>query len=283
MKACKTLIGQKRIFIDQGVEGFNAAHLGWGSAGAKDVTFSFWLKATKTGTFACRVIDFASSFSYVTELTVSNANTWQKFTHTIPGPTSGTFNTDNSAAFTIGITPSIDTSWIATSTLDTWQSGNFTGSTTQDDLLLNAGDKLWMTGVQLEPGPVATPFEHRPYGTELALCQRYYQSFTSSATETMRVSGSQHAAGGLRGSVFYPVTMRATPTTQRIGNYADMHITYYSSGTTVEPTGLNFIPNTNAMGYLQATATGESPSADNGKGGEIVFKNGAGFALDAEL
>ena len=166
--------GPNAVWTRHTVEGQNSANLGLGTSEASDFTVSFWVKSTKTGTITVNLKSSDSNLSYTTAADISSADSWQKIVKTIPGPTSGTFNTDSTAGLQLIITWSINSGWIATSTLDTWNSGNFSGSTTQSKMLLADGDIIYLTGVQIEKGKVATEFEHRSYGEELALCLRYF-------------------------------------------------------------------------------------------------------------
>ena len=159
------------------IEGYNTAHLDWGTADAKTVTLSFWVKSSVTGSMAVAFINQTETHSYVTDYTVSSANTWEYKTIVVEGPTVGAWNTNN----TIGIRLSWDLgsgSTYQTPTSDAWVSGWYyrTSSSVRPTETLNA---TWqITGVQLEIGDTATPFEHRSFGEELALCQRYYQTLT---------------------------------------------------------------------------------------------------------
>ena len=199
--------GPNAVWTKHAVEGQNSANLGLGTSEASDFTVSFWVKSTKTGTITVNLKSSDSNLSYTTAADISSADSWQKIVKTIPGPTSGTFNTDSTAGLQLIITWSINSGWIATSTLDTWNSGNFSGSTTQSKMLLADGDIIYLTGVQIEKGKVATEFEHRSYGEELALCQRYYFRLTS--TVWMYALDNTNAYN--RATIWHPVEMRANP------------------------------------------------------------------------
>ena len=210
--------GPNAVWTKHVVEGQNSANLGLGTSEASDFTVSFWVKSTKTGTITVNLKSSDSNLSYTTAADISSADSWQKIVKTIPGPTSGTFNTDTTAGLQLIITWSIDSGWIATSTLDTWNSGNFSGSTTQSKMLITDGDIIYLTGVQIEKGKNATDFEHRSYGEEFALCQRYYQIYTlCTGNDGVGIMRGSLISGASEITRILPVKMRASPTYARFG------------------------------------------------------------------
>jgi hypothetical protein len=194
----------------QFIEGYNIADLAWGTASAKPVTVSFWVRSSVTGTYSFAFRNNGETRSYVTTYTINSANTWEQKTIVIPGDTSGTWNATNGR----GIEVTFDFGRSSeTATADAWTaSGNVRLAGTVK-LVENASATFYITGVQLEAGSVATPFERRPYGTELALCQRYYyrRNFTGGNRSVATLQA--FSVGGLFGKIIdLPVTMRATPT-----------------------------------------------------------------------
>jgi hypothetical protein len=208
----RTAIAADFFAVGQRIEGFNAADLGWGTANAQTITLSFWARASVTGNYAVSLRNNDASRSYVTSITINSANTYEYKTLTIVGDTTGTWGTTNG----IGINLSIDLgtgSTYQTATANAWQAGNFVALTSGVRFVANAGATLYITGVQLEVGTVATSFDYRPYGTELALCQRYYTKFTSFGSSFAGIGcGVVEATTGSSVVVKYPVTMRASPT-----------------------------------------------------------------------
>jgi hypothetical protein len=153
---------------EQRIEGFNVADLGWGTSNAQPVTVSFWVKCSVVGTYAVRASNSVQDRDYIATYTVASANTWEYKTITIPGDATGAWLKDNGPGIRFGFS-------VAAATLVTPNQWGTTGggATGQTNLSLTNGATWQVTGVQLEAGSVATPFERRPYGTELALCQRH--------------------------------------------------------------------------------------------------------------
>jgi hypothetical protein len=159
------------------IEGFNVADLGWGAAGAQAVTLSFWVRSSLTGTFGGAFQNSAGDRAYPFAYTISAADTWEQKTITVPGDTTGTWLKTNGAGVIIRFGLGVGSTRSATA--GAWAEGNFASSTGATSVVGTDGATFYITGVQLEAGSVATPFERRPYGTELALCQRYYQRITA--------------------------------------------------------------------------------------------------------
>jgi len=163
----------------QPIEGFNTADLGWGAAGAQTITLSFWVRSSLTGTFGGAIRNSAGNRSYPFSYTISAANTWELETITIPGDTSGTWLTTNSAGIVLVFGLGAGATYNGTA--GAWAAGDFYSATGATSVIGTSGATFYITGVQLEAGSVASPFERRAYGTELALCQRYYQKWDYSA------------------------------------------------------------------------------------------------------
>ena len=202
------------LLLGQKIEGINLQHLKFGTSSAESLTLSFWVRSAKTGTY---VVEYRNANSGGTRTqsqsyTISAADTWEKKTITIDGDTASTFeNTTNSeleiylwlaagSNFTSG---SLNTSWGSDTTANRAVGVvNLADSTSND---------WYITGVQLEAGDKATPFEHLTYGEELVLCQRYFHK-----ANLPMVATSFYAAGAYttNWSVGYPFPkqMRAAPT-----------------------------------------------------------------------
>jgi hypothetical protein len=201
----------------QTVEGYNMADFGWGTANAKTVTISFWVRSSLTGTFGGAIRNSVPNRSYPFTYTISAVDTWEYKTVTIAGDTSGTWNTTNGTGMfmTFGLGQGATYS----ATAGAWAAGNFSNATGATSVVGTNGATWYVTGVQLEKGTQATSFEYRQYGTELALCQRYFQktynietvpgSATNTGAQTTRVYNTDSFIAQLLTRL--PVVMRASP------------------------------------------------------------------------
>jgi len=196
----------QRVMLTQVVEGYNIADLDWGTANAKSVTLSFWVRSSVTGTFGGSVKNSGATRSYPYTYTISSANTWERKTVTIPGDTSGTWNTDNTMGLSISFSMGAGSTFSGTA--NSWQGSDLQAPTGAVSLIGTNGATWYVTGVQLEVGSVATPFENRPIGTELGLCLRYYET---GSTVLNAFYNSGNFGGGITVHTF-KVTMRVAPT-----------------------------------------------------------------------
>ena len=197
--------------VVQGVEGFNIADLGFGSAEAQSITLSFVVQPSVTGTFGGAIMNHALNRAYPFTYTISTANAVETKTVTIPGDTTGTWLTDNQRGMRVGFCLGAGSDYLASA--GSWVGTRKHGPIGQVNLLATNGATWAITGVQLEKGSTATAFDYRPYGTELALCQRYFSKLNHDG------SGSSPVAIGIQSSTTaavlvttFPVTMRAEPT-----------------------------------------------------------------------
>ena len=168
-------------FVEHTIEGQNTIPLALGTSSAKQITLSFYVKSSLAGIFGGVIKNGAQNRSYPYQYTVNSANTWERKTITLTGDTSGTWATDNTAGLKVQWSFGAGTDYHATA--NAWGAGNKvtpnvarSGATSGTDgaLLANVNATWQITGVQLELGSVATPFEHRSYADELQRCMRYY-------------------------------------------------------------------------------------------------------------
>jgi len=215
----------------QQIEGFNTADLAWGTANAKTVTLSFLVYSSLTGTFAGGVMNSASNRSYPFTFSIPTANTWTQISVTIAGDTTGTWvgGTNGigvSVRFNLGAGSNFQ------STANTWgATGAFSVSGAVNVVGTN-GATFYITGVQLEKGSTATSFDYRPYGTELALCQRYAQVYGSGVAYERLGMGLGVSTTAVNFTFPLNVTMRASPSVSSTGSYALYNGAAVIAGTT---------------------------------------------------
>ena len=189
----------------QFIEGFNTAPFGFGQAGTRNVTLSFWVKGAKTGIHCVGFRNSGVTRGYVAEYTITTANTWEYKTITIPVDTAGTWLYDNGAGLHLVFTLASGAGSTFNTTANSWQAGNFYSTANQVNELDTIGNNFKIALVQLEAGSVATPFDVRSVGTELSLCQRYYYQILGQNLPAIVTTS------GLAVLIKFPVTMRAPP------------------------------------------------------------------------
>jgi hypothetical protein len=195
--------------LAQFIEGYNIADLAWGTANAKTITLSFWIKSSVTGSYGFGLISGSYDASYVGQYTVSSANTWEYKTVTIPGPTIGTWDSTNGRGIQLKFSLGTGSGGV-TATPNTWIVGEFVdaSSSTASPTFWSTAGAVWkITGVQLEIGTSATPFERRLYNQELANCQRYYEQTVLGNMQIPNGSGS-----AMINPISFHVTKRTSPT-----------------------------------------------------------------------
>jgi len=221
--------------VRQMIEGYNIIDLGFGTASAQSVTISFWVKSSLTGSHGAALNNGNEDRSYPFAYTISVANTWEYKTVTIPGDTSGTWDTDNTAGMII--TFGMGTGSTYEGTADAWQAGNKFQPTST---VANIGTiSNWnVTGVQLEANTTATPFENLQYGQQYTLCQRYYQTLLD--CNQSYVNAGMHVGGRLQ----FNTEMRANPTTTAtVDTSANVNNSYSF-----------YRVRTNSLGYYQSAS-----------------------------
>jgi hypothetical protein len=204
-------------YLQQSIEGYNISDLGFGAAGALTVTLSFWVRSSLSGTFGAVLVNASSNRSYPFNYTIASANTWTQITQTISGDTTGTWATDNSTGFQLRFGLGAGSTYQGTA--GAWGTANVVTTTGATSVVGTNGATFYLTGVQLEVGSVATPFEREIFSITLAKAQRYYQ------TSYPLGQVSQTATNPTDGATFIsintsdtgnggplPVAMRATPT-----------------------------------------------------------------------
>jgi hypothetical protein len=196
--------------ISQLVEGFNIADLAWGTANAKTVTLSFQVYSSLTGTFGGAIRNGDGNRAYPFTYTISSANTWTQISITIAGDTTGTWSTNNSTGlelwFSLGVGSTLS------GTAGSWSANGYVSATGATSVVGTNGATFYITGVQLEIGSTATPFERRLYNQELANCQRYCEVNGTGAAGSVADTNTSREVG-----IGFAVPKRATPSISFLG------------------------------------------------------------------
>ena len=241
------------FWLTQYIEGFNTADLGWGTASAKTVTLSFVVYSSLTGTFGGALRNSATNRSYPFTYSITAANTWTTISVTIAGATSRTWvGATNGIGINLRFGLGVGTT--SSGTAGAWASASYVSATGATSVVGTSGATFYITGVQLEAGSVATPFERRLYGQELMLCQRYYEKSyamgTVPGTSTAYTAGMTSVMNGYSSSLytFVNIPFKATKRTSATMSYWDAagnasKVTYVTGG------GLAQVDNNNAFAF----------------------------------
>ena len=263
----------------QNIEGYNIAHLGWGTLSAKPVTLSFWIKTNVTGVFAVGLENNGTDRCCIRDYKQKGDSKWNKVILTFPGCTDGTWLTTNGCGMRVrfclasGVQydDGVDGVWVNTDELCTTTSQvvNFMDST---------NNRFFITGVQLEVGKNATEFEHRSHEEELSLCKRYYQQVGPASSSVMILAGAGNGTSRIRGMHQLIPEMRATPTTT--ADTSSENFTFYAySGGAVTYSSVNGITGTSKNIHWDFNT-----STHNREGLDFDVKgSGARLQIDAEL
>jgi len=211
-----TVGAAEQFLIRQAIEGYNLADLDWGKATAKSATLSFWVRSSLTGTFGGAIYNNDGSRSYPFTYTINSANTWEYETITIPGDTTGTWQTTTSVGVSVGFGLGVGST--LSGTAGAWASAYYGSATGATSVVGTSGATLYITGVQFEKSSTATAFDYRSYGHELALCQRYFQRNVFDNDSYPFSAGYAYATNTVAAYLPLAVAMRATPTAAIVVN-----------------------------------------------------------------
>jgi hypothetical protein len=251
--------GASEIFsVRQKIEGYNVSDLDFGKSTAKTITISFWVRSSLTGTFGGAVMNSAGNRCYPFTYTISSANTWEQKTITITGDTSGTWLTTNGVGLSLVF--NLGTGSTYSGTAGAWTSSLYYSATGSTSVIGTNGATWYITGVQLEVGSTATPFERRLYNQELANCYRYYQQTTAG----LRCFVIQSGNGVRQLSLLFPTPMRASPTV---------------AGTFTEDNGGSI--STSSFSNQSTTGVICSATSSGGSTGSVLINSGV--TISAEL
>lgn len=216
-----SVVSSDVFVLRQAVEGFNVADFGWGTASAQTVTLSFWVRSSLTGTFGGSIANDTGVRAYAFSYTISSANIWTQISVTIAGDTSGTWLSTNGCGMFVGFNLGAGSSVLGTPGV--WTGSYLNGPTGSVSVVGTSGATFYITGVQLEVGTKATPYEMQIYSDQLAQCQRYYQKIYS-------LVGGSGNSGNFYSNIQYPVPTRATATLSLSGplNVTDPAVASYT-------------------------------------------------------
>ena len=277
--AATSLGASDQYRIDYAIEGFNVSDLDFGTANASTVTFSFRVYSSLTGSFGAVLCNGAFNRSYPFSYTIPVANTWTTITVTIAGDTTGTWAKNNTAGMYVSFSLGVGSSLVGTA--NAWAASTILAPTSSVSVVGTSGATFYITGVQLEKGSTATSFDYRPYGTELALCQRYYAKLGanpqgSSTYQAYGAGGNTNVNTAQNIHLPYPQFMRASPTVAFSGNI----------GVTVNATYLNVSLATAYGGVSSSLVQTLSAAIGSAGQGAVLISNGdatAFISLTAEL
>jgi len=272
-----TSIAPTNIYwFEHRIEGYNINDLEFGTANAKTITLSFWVRSSLTGTYSvCLTSTGSKTFEYI----INSADTWEYKTIQITGPTAtyspSSLTSGTGINFRFALAVSSNYAQAASSD---WTGSDIVGSTNQVNWMNTLGNTFFITGVQLEVGSVATPFEHRSYGEELAACQRYYVEYRGTNNAYWMFSGITDASylhistGGV-----FPTEMRAAPSVTIYSASGDGYVDAYGRGQYGQGNA----------GATENTTTGFNVVNLQAGGGSATGNAGAimrgGYRADAEL
>lgn len=211
------------------LEGQNLQAILKGTSSAQQLTLTFWVKSNVTGTYVAGLFDVDNTRIVSQSYTVSASATWEKKTITFPADTTGAFDNDENRSLDVQFWLAAGTSFSSGTLQTTWAANTNSNRAVGQTNLAAATSNYWqITGVQLEAGAVATPFEQRPIGVELALCQRYYETSyirpdTNGTVTTVGIhmgsgTAASRSTGEIRDSHQFMVEKRATPTVTLFSN-----------------------------------------------------------------
>ena len=232
--------------LQQAIEGFNVPDLAYGTSSAETLTLSFWVKSSLATTFS--VVLFNNNAnpgsvtrSYPANYTITSANTWQRVSVTIPGDTAFSMVSANTNSGALSVRFGLGGGSTRQGTANTWSTSNVMGTSSMTNIMLTSGATWQVTGVQLEKGSVATSFDCRPFGTEFALCCRYFQKLVEPSLSGYAPTGTAvWRMGGL-----LPVQMRAAGTVTLTGSPPIQS----AGATSLTAVGTNYSNNGNSIEF----------------------------------
>jgi hypothetical protein len=283
------------FFLGQKIEAQSISQLGTGTSSAKPFTISFWVKSNRPGTYNLECLDDDGSHQLIKQYTINSSGVWEYKTITFPPNTVGGVPTyDNTLGLDLNwwLSSNANTTYTSGSLTDNWAAYATNRRNAGGNAILDTGQYWMITGVQLEVGKNATEFEHRSFGEELALCQRYYlkygmddlygieSAYSSTGAENIHAS-TAIATGVIVDSddalltMHLPVMMRARPSVNIVDSRISNGATYYNNATTIQ--------NNNSSRAMFSALVDNGGTMTAGQGAVLTIKGNGYIDLDAEL
>ena len=191
------------------IEGYDFQRTAFGTSGAKDLTLSFYVKCNATGNFTGSLVNVNNNRSFAFVYPISSANTWSRVVINVPGDTSGTWNKGSGVGIKIVLALKVGSNFI-TANPNTWAGSELMGASAGNYNLMNStSNYIYFTGIQLEEGTEATPFEHVHFSEVLSQCQRYF--YRISDNKFRRINGYKRGDAQCSWEIATPVPMRIAP------------------------------------------------------------------------
>lgn len=224
-----TVGAAEQFIIKHNIEAYNTNDFAWGTASASAVTLSFRVYSSLTGTFGGALFNSNGSRSYPFTYSIPTANTWTTISVTIAGDTSGTWAGTNGVGITVSWGLGVGST--LSGTAGSWSGNYYASATGAVSVVGTSGATFYITGVQLEAGTTASPFEYRQYTNEFTLCQRYYYkiSVQGDATSCPFALGYTNSSSTMRPLVTFPTPMRVRPTSVETSGTANHYTVYYAN------------------------------------------------------
>ena len=276
-----TLAADERVAVDFVLEAQNLQQLKYGTASAESVTLSFWVKSSVTGNYAFWLYQDDATRTYSTTYTVNSANTWEQKIITVPGDTSGVINDDNGRGMTLRFHVAAGSNYVG-GTQNSWlaYATNTEAAGQVADIATTLNATWQITGVQLEVGEQATPFEHEDVGTTTRKCQRYYYRTVSTSSNNFLGYAMAANTTNMYLPITFPTTMRSNPSSIDVTAGSGGNIGYWLGGAVTAFTSVSIAESGTGMTTLNC-AVGSGLSAEKMYG---VLPNGSGsIGFNAEL
>ena len=270
-------------------EGQDLQHLKKGTSSAEKTTLSFFVKSNKTGTYIAELRDIDNNRTIGKAYTISSADTWEQKIITFDGDTTGAFGNDNGNSLQIIWYLAVGSVYNSGTLATSWGSRvNANTAVGQVNLADSTDNEWYITGIQLEVGSQTTPFEHRSFGEEQRLCQRYAIVYSKNGQPNMGdkaigTGASTNSSGGYQAFIFPQVTMRAVPTLTVGGSVSDYEILKYETGYVDVNSSISLF---SASGRSLFVLTFSSATAEAERGRDVIMRlegDNSSLLFDSEL